>query len=125
MNWKLLIEKLVANGLTQPQIAEHARCAQSTLSGIATGKTKDPRSSIGLALLKLALERGLDVRLPWGPAGAVVSEQAPPPPPAADVSPDLPDDRDPDNPTPCAFERRNADRGRAARGQGQAAGEGR
>lgn len=61
LNWQHLIEWLIADGMTQPQIAVACQCGQSTISDIARGATSDPRSRTGFALLRLARERGIDV----------------------------------------------------------------
>lgn len=58
MNWADLIFRLQEAGLSQPQIARRCGCAQSTISDLASGTTKDPRFSIGKALVELASERG-------------------------------------------------------------------
>lgn len=72
MDWTLLIGGLIERGLTRAQIATAIRCPQATFSDIASGKTKDPRSSVGIALLKLAHENGIDVQLPWEPTTSEV-----------------------------------------------------
>lgn len=54
MNWPNIIERIQAErGLTQPQIAVATGCAQATISDLATGKTKEPRHSLGQALISL------------------------------------------------------------------------
>lgn len=54
MQWKNVIAEIQSTrGLTQPQIAEAAGCAQATISDLATGKTAEPRFSLGQALLAL------------------------------------------------------------------------
>lgn len=53
MDWKKLIAELQAQGLTQPQIAERCGCGQATISDLASGKTGDPRHSLGQALKAL------------------------------------------------------------------------
>ncbi len=53
MNWKSLIADLLANGLSQPQIAVICECGQATISDLARGDTKDPRDSLGQALRAL------------------------------------------------------------------------
>lgn len=55
--WPSIIEGLVQSGLTQPQIAHAADCGQSTISDLLRGKTCDPRTSVGLVLLKMAEDR--------------------------------------------------------------------
>lgn len=53
MNWKQLISDLQERGYTQPRIAAICGCAQATISAIASGKTLDPKSSLGDALRAL------------------------------------------------------------------------
>lgn len=54
MQWKNVISEIQTNAsLTQPQIASKAGCAQTTISDLATGKTAEPRHSLGEALLAL------------------------------------------------------------------------
>lgn len=57
MDWKTTIAQIQAHGLTQPQIAAVCGCGQATISDLASGKTQDPRHSLGEAL------RGLLSRL--------------------------------------------------------------
>ncbi len=54
MNWPALISEIQAAGWSQPQIATECQCAQSTISDLAGGKTKDPRYTIGERLKQLA-----------------------------------------------------------------------
>ena len=54
MNWPALISDIQAAGWSQPQIAAECRCAQSTISDLAGGRTKDPRYTIGERLKQLA-----------------------------------------------------------------------
>ena len=55
-NWPALISALQNAGWSQPQIAAKCGCSQATISDIATGRTKDPRYSIGAAIRNLAEE---------------------------------------------------------------------
>ena len=58
MDWKNVIAEAQArNGLTQPQLAEIAGCTQPTISSLASGKTLDPRYSIGSKLVQLAASK--------------------------------------------------------------------
>lgn len=76
MNWSHIVLAIQAHGLSQPQIAAKCGCAQSTISDIATGRTKDPRFSIGEALWILAKALGISVDL--GPGEPIVlAHQAP------------------------------------------------
>ena len=54
MNWPALISSIQAAGWSQPQIAAECHCAQSTISDLAGGRTKDPRYTIGEKLKQLA-----------------------------------------------------------------------
>lgn len=64
INWPGLIRALLDSGVTQPQLAEAAGCGQSTISDLLRGKTTDPRTSTGLALIRMGNSRcGLDIRL--------------------------------------------------------------
>lgn len=56
MNWVELIELLSEAGYTQPKIAAHCKCAQSTISDLANGRNTDPRTSIADALRGLAVK---------------------------------------------------------------------
>lgn len=53
MDWKSLIAVLQSRGLTQAQIAAECKCGQPSISDLATGKTLEPRFSLGEALLSL------------------------------------------------------------------------
>lgn len=53
MNWSVVIADIQAAGWSQPRIAAECDCAQSTISDLAAGRTKDPRYTIGEALLRL------------------------------------------------------------------------
>jgi len=57
IHWPDLIRKLIDSGLTQPQLAEVSGCGQSTISDLLTGKTADPRTTTGLALIRLGNAR--------------------------------------------------------------------
>ena len=57
MNWQKIIIDLCDSGLTQQEIAAKAGCAQTTVSELASGKTADPRFSLGQRLLAIARKR--------------------------------------------------------------------
>lgn len=61
IDWSAVVKALVDSGLTQPQIAEACACGQSTISDILNKRTVDPRVSLALKLLRMALHRGLKV----------------------------------------------------------------
>lgn len=54
MNWVEIMALLKEAEYTQPQIAAHCRCAQSTISDIARGTNQHPRYEIGVCLQQLA-----------------------------------------------------------------------
>lgn len=53
MDWKKLISEIAETGMTQVEIAEQAGCAQSSLSDLACGRTKEPIYRIGKKLVAL------------------------------------------------------------------------
>lgn len=53
MNWVETIALIQKAGYSQSQIAEFCGCAQPTINELATGKTHDPRDSLGQALRRL------------------------------------------------------------------------
>lgn len=57
MDWKNLIAELIANGMTQPEIAARCGCGQTTVSELARGVTTEPRYTLGEKLKKLHAER--------------------------------------------------------------------
>ena len=77
VDWTALISELQSLGMTQQQMASNCRCGQSTISELAKGVTKDPRHSIGQALLRLleakrreAAEKGIAPPAPAAGASA-------------------------------------------------------
>jgi predicted XRE-type DNA-binding protein len=56
MNWTSIISRLQERGLSQAQIAAACGCGQATISDLARsgGGTKEPRFSLGKALIALA-----------------------------------------------------------------------
>lgn len=61
IDWPRILRALLADGMTQPEIAKACDCGQSTISDMLRGKTNDPRTSLGLRLLTLGRQRGVDV----------------------------------------------------------------
>lgn len=57
MDWKKLINQLIADSMTQARIAAACGCSQATISDIQSGKNTDPRFSIGDSLRKLATRK--------------------------------------------------------------------
>lgn len=76
IDWPHIIRALVASGLTQPRIAEHCKCGQSTVSDMLKGNTKDPRTTTGLLMLSLARQRGVPVPEWTGAANATTQQEA-------------------------------------------------
>lgn len=61
MQWENLIEAIIGTGLTQAQIAKEAGCGQATISDLASGKTREPRGSLGLGLVAIGAKHGVQV----------------------------------------------------------------
>ncbi|RIQ16069.1 helix-turn-helix domain-containing protein [Bordetella avium] len=53
MNWKLIIQELCSEGLTQVQIAQEVGVKQSTIAGILAGAQRDLRWTYGEKLRRL------------------------------------------------------------------------
>ena len=53
INWQKLIDDLVKSGLTQSQIGEKCGVTQPAIQLIYSGKTNEPRYSLGERLLAL------------------------------------------------------------------------
>lgn len=53
MNWQSIISDLKTRQVTQNQIAALCDCKQSSVSDLATGKTKQPGFQLGHALMSL------------------------------------------------------------------------
>lgn len=58
---QLITTKLIEKGFRQEEIAKHLGCAQSNVSLLYTGKTKNPSFGLCFALIKLAKENGIEV----------------------------------------------------------------
>lgn len=59
MKWKDYIAAIAETGVSQSQIAKKAGCGQATISDLASGKTQEPRHSLGVALVRLGKQRGV------------------------------------------------------------------
>ncbi|EPD35702.1 hypothetical protein HMPREF9701_05109 [Delftia acidovorans CCUG 274B] len=59
MQWKDYLAKLAAKGVSQSQIAREVGCGQATISDLALGKTKEPRTSLGMALMRIGDRCGI------------------------------------------------------------------
>lgn len=53
-DFRSIVNGLRAQGMTQADIAGVCQCDQSSISDISTGRTKDPRYSVGAALIALS-----------------------------------------------------------------------
>lgn len=62
MNISALIKELLNKGMTQTEIARNLGCSQPTVSDMANKKINDPSLSIGLGLIKLAKDNGIEVQ---------------------------------------------------------------
>ena len=55
MDWKNIIKQaLTRGGLTQVELAQLAGCSQSSIGDLMSGRTQEPRYSLGLRLLELS-----------------------------------------------------------------------
>ena len=59
MQWKDYIAAIAAKGVSQNQLAKQAGCGQATISDLASGKTLEPRHSLGVALIKVGRRLGV------------------------------------------------------------------
>lgn len=59
MQWKDYIAAIAENGVSQSQIAKQAGCGQATISDLASGKTQEPRHSLGVALMRVGKRHGI------------------------------------------------------------------
>lgn len=53
MDWKNIIEFLIASGLSQKEIGDRAKCSQNTIWMLLHGKTSNPSYLTGKALIDL------------------------------------------------------------------------
>lgn len=53
MDWPALIRRLTARGWVQMQIAERVGARQPTISELLNGVVREPRHSLGAALIEL------------------------------------------------------------------------
>ena len=59
MQWKQYIAAIAAKGISQSQLAKQVGCGQATISDLASGKTLEPRHSLGTALIRVGLRHGI------------------------------------------------------------------
>lgn len=64
MKWKDYLARLAAKGVSQSQIAREVGCGQATISDLALGKTREPRASLGMALMRIGDRCG--IKTPYG-----------------------------------------------------------
>lgn len=64
MTWKTFLAELAAKGVSQSQIAREVGCGQATISDLSLGKTKEPRTSLGMALMRIGDRCG--IKSPYG-----------------------------------------------------------
>lgn len=64
MKWKDYLARLAAKGVSQSQIAREVGCGQATISDLALGKTREPRTSLGMALMRIGDRCG--IKTPYG-----------------------------------------------------------
>jgi len=57
MDFKSLIEELVATGMTQVEIAQECGCSQPAISDLMRGESAQPRYVVGKALVDLHAQR--------------------------------------------------------------------
>lgn len=59
MQWKHYIAAIAEKGISQSQLAKQAGCGQATISDLASGKTLEPRHSLGMALIRVGRRHGV------------------------------------------------------------------
>ena len=59
MHWKDYIAAIAEKGVSQSQLAKQAGCGQATISDLGSGKTQEPRHSLGMALLRIGKRHGI------------------------------------------------------------------
>ena len=75
MEWKDYLAKIAAQGVSQSQIAREVGCGQATISDLALGKTREPRTSLGLALMRIGKRCG--IKTPRGIRPTAQPDKAP------------------------------------------------
>lgn len=73
MQWKDYIAEIFEKGVSQSRLANLVGCGQTTISDLASGKTREPRYSLGTAIL--AIGEGYGVEAPDGVKPTIVPEQ--------------------------------------------------
>ena len=77
MQWKDYIAAITQQGIPQSQIARLAGCSQPTISDLASGKTKEPRHSLGEALLEVGRRYGVKAPKTLKPTSSSASNERP------------------------------------------------
>lgn len=57
MDWKKVIQRIRKRGWSQARIGSHCGVAQSTISDIEHGRTKQPRFLLGMKLVEMDKSR--------------------------------------------------------------------
>lgn len=60
MQWSELLQRMVANGVTQSEIATRAGCSQPVISELMSGRSVDTKYFIGRAIVEFANECGIN-----------------------------------------------------------------
>lgn len=74
MQWKDYIAAIFEKGISQSRLANLVGCGQTTISDLASGKTREPRYSLGIAILEAGESFG--VKAQNGLKPTVISGQA-------------------------------------------------
>lgn len=69
MEWKDYLAQIAAKGVSQSQIAREVGCGQATISDLALGKTREPRTSLGMALMRIGDRCGIKTPAGIRPTG--------------------------------------------------------
>ncbi len=76
MQWKDYIAAIAEKGVSQSQIAKQAGCGQATISDLASGKTQEPRHSLGMALLRVGKRHGIKTPKAIHPTSTPTTQEA-------------------------------------------------
>lgn len=79
MQWKNYIAAITASGMSQLQLAKLAGCGQATISDLASGKTLEPRHSLGVALIRIGRRHGVKADGHIGPSKPELAQATPSP----------------------------------------------
>lgn len=70
MQWKDYVAEIINKGLSQSQLAKRAGCGQATISDLVSGRTQEPRYSLGVALMRIGKSQGVKTPRAIQPAPA-------------------------------------------------------